>query len=214
VVFFQHREIIGFPCAVGKHSGMPDRGAAGICDFGVIDDARNAVRVVNVLGGVQVVYGTFECAVTVAARNQIPGSIQVYFGERDAAENAVVLHGGGISAHGIGLLIAGDSGRISAIGFVSAALIETNSNDSFAGVDKSAAAVGRGDVGVIIRVTQPYGLTVQCLGDFKGVGAFAQHGTSRAGIGHIRPITVVPAGSAALDNDKTTFVALSVINIV
>ena len=193
---------------------MPDRGAAGICDFGVIDDARNAVRVVNVLGGVQVVYGTFECAVTVAARNQIPGGIQVYFGERDAAENAVVLHGGGISAHGIGLLIAGDSGRISAIGFVSAALIETNSNDSFAGVDKSAAAVGRGDVGVIIRVTQPYGLTVQCLGDFKDVGTFAQHGTSCTGSAYVRPIAVVPAGSAALDNDKTTFVALSVINIV
>ena len=60
MVFFQHREIIEFPCAVGKHSGMPDRGAAGICDFGVIDDAGNTVRVMNVLGGVQVVHGTFE----------------------------------------------------------------------------------------------------------------------------------------------------------
>ena len=52
MVFFQHREIIGLPCAVGKHSGVPDGRAAGICDFGVIDDAGNAVRVMNVLRGV------------------------------------------------------------------------------------------------------------------------------------------------------------------
>ena len=60
VILFQHREIIGLPCAVGKHGSMPDRVAADICDFGVIDDAGNTVRVMNVLGGVQVVHGTFE----------------------------------------------------------------------------------------------------------------------------------------------------------
>ena len=134
---------------------------------------------------------------------QIPGSIQVYFGERDAAESAVVLHGVGISAHGIGLLIAGDAGRISAIGFVSAAVTERNANNALAGVDEGATIIGCSNVSVVISIAQLDGLTVQCLGDFKGVGAFAQHGTSRAGIGYIRPIAVVPAGSAALDNDKT-----------
>ena len=49
---------------------------------------------------------------------------------------------------------------------------------------------------------------------FKGVGAFAQHGTSRTGIGYVRPIAVVPAGSAALDNDKTALVALGKVNII
>ena len=60
MVFFQYREIIGFPCAVGKHGGMPEGRAVGICDFGVIDDAGNAVRMKNVLGGIQVVHGTFK----------------------------------------------------------------------------------------------------------------------------------------------------------
>ena len=60
MVFFQYREIIGFPCAVGKHGGMPDGVAAGIGDLGVIDDAGNAVRMMNVLGSVQIVHGTFK----------------------------------------------------------------------------------------------------------------------------------------------------------
>ena len=116
--------------------------------------------------------------------------------------------------HGVGLLIAGDVGRVSAIGFVSAALTGTNSNDSLTCVDDGAAAVGCGDVGVIVRVAQPYGLTVQCLGDFKDVGAFAQHGTSRAGSGHICPIAIIPAGRTAFHDDKLALVALSVIDIV
>ena len=116
--------------------------------------------------------------------------------------------------HGVGLLIAGDVGRVSAIGFVSAALTGTNSNNALAGVDEGTAIISCSNVSVVIGVAQLDGLTVQCLGDFKGVGAFAQHGTSRAGIGYIRPIAVVPAGSAALDNDKTALVALGKVNII
>ena len=80
---------------------MPDRVAAGICDFGVIDDAGNTVRVMNVLGSVQVVYSAFERAVTVAARRQIPRGIQIHFCQQDIAEDTVILHLVGISVHGV-----------------------------------------------------------------------------------------------------------------
>ena len=60
MILFQHREIVGLPRAVGKHGGVPNGRTAGIDNFGVIDDAGNAVRVMNVLGSVQVVHGTFK----------------------------------------------------------------------------------------------------------------------------------------------------------
>ena len=139
---------------------MPDRVAAGICDFGVIDDAGNTVRVINILGGVQVVHGAFERSVAVAARGQISGGIQVYFGERDIAEDAVVLHGVDIGVHGVGILVAGNTCRIGGIGLIRIATAKCNCDDALTGVDERAAAVGRGDVGVIIRVAQPNRLTV------------------------------------------------------
>ena len=42
----------------------------------------------------------------------------------------------------------------------------------------------------------------------------AQHRACRAGFGCIRPIAVVPAGCAALHDDKLALVALGVIDIV
>ena len=116
--------------------------------------------------------------------------------------------------HGVELLIAGDVGRVSIIGFVAVAVTERNANNALAGVDKGAALIGCTNVGVVIGVAQLDGLTVQCLGDFKGVGAFAQHGTSRAGIGYIRPIAIVAVGSAFFNDNKSALVALGVEQIV
>ena len=85
---------------------------------------------------------------------------------------------------------------------------------TLAGVDEGAAAVGRADVSVIIRVPQPNRLTVQRFRDFKGIRPLAQHGTSCAGSVYIRPVTIVPTGCAAFHDDKLTLVALGVIDIV
>ena len=89
----------------------------------------------NRVSGVQVVHRPLQRGVAVAARSQIPGGIQVYFGERDAAERAVILHGVAIGVHGVRLLIAGDVGRVSIIGFVAVAVTERNANNALAGVD-------------------------------------------------------------------------------
>ena len=139
---------------------MPDGVAAGIGDLGVIDNAGNAVRMKNVLGGIQVVHGTFKRAVTVAACGQIPGGIKVCFGESDAAESAVVLHGVDIGVHGVGILVAGNTCRIGGIGLIRIATAKCNCDDALAGVDERTTAVGRGNVGVIVRVAQPNRLTV------------------------------------------------------
>ena len=116
--------------------------------------------------------------------------------------------------HGVGIFIAGDAGRVCGIGLVCITAAKRDGNNALAGVDKGAAAVGRGDVSVIIRVTQPNRLAVQRFGDFKGVCSFSQHRPRRAGSVYIRPVAVVSIGSAALDNDKTTLVALRVIDII
>ena len=52
-----------------------------------------------------------------------------------------------------------------------------------AGVDERAAAVGRGNVGVIIGVAQPNRLTVLRFGNFKGIRPLAQNRACRAGFG-------------------------------
>ena len=193
---------------------MPDRVAAGICDFGVIDDAGNTVRVMNVLGSVQVVYSAFERAVTVAARRQIPRGIQIHFCQQDIAEDTVILHLVGISVHGVGILIAGDTCGVGGVGLICVSVAKGDSDDTLAGVDKGAAAVGCGDVGVIVRVAQPNRLTVLRFGNFKGIRPLAQHRTCHVGNIYICPVAVVPAGSTALHDDKLALVALGIEQII
>ena len=72
----------------------------------------------------------------------------------------VVLHGDGISAHGVGLLIAGNSGRVSIIDFVAVAVTKRNANNALAGVDEGATIIGCSNVSVVISIAQLDGLTV------------------------------------------------------
>ena len=193
---------------------MPDRVAAGICDFGVIDDAGNTVRVMNVLGSVQVVYSAFERAVTVAARRQIPRGIQIHFCQQDIAEDTVILHLVGISVHGVGILIAGDTCGVGGVGLICVAAAKGDSDDALAGVDKGTAVVVRSDVGVVVGVAQPNYLTVLRFGNFKGIRPLAKNRTCRAGSVYIRPVAVVAVGSTVFHNDEFTLIALRIEQII
>ena len=63
--------------------------------------------------------------------------------------------------HGVGIFVVGDSGGVCGVGLICIAVTKGDSDDALAGVDKGTAAVGRGNVGVIIRVAQPNRLGVQ-----------------------------------------------------
>ena len=167
----------------------------------------------NGVCGVQIVHSTFQRSISVAARSQIPRGVQIHFRQQNIAEDTVVLHLVGIGVHGVGIFVVGNAGGVCGVGLICIAAAKGDSNDALTGVDKGAAAVGRGNVGVIIRVPQPNGLTVQRFGNFKGIRPLAQHGTGCAGSVYIRPITVVPAGRTAFHDDKLALIALGVIDI-
>ena len=213
-VFLQNGQVIGIPAAVGENRRVPNGCAAGIGDFGVIYDTRNTIRMFNGVCGVQIVHSTFQRSVTVAARSQIPRGVQVHFCQQNIAENAVILHLVGAGAHGVGIFVVGNSGGVCGVGLICIAAAKCNGNHTLAGVDERTAAVVRGNVGVIIRVAQPNRLTVQRFGNLKGIRPLAENRTCRAGFGYIRPIAVVPAGCAALHDDKLALVALGVEQIV
>ena len=116
--------------------------------------------------------------------------------------------------HGVGIFVVGNAGGVCGVGLICIATAKSDGYDALAGVDKGATAVCRADVSVIIRVAQPNRLTVQRFGNLKGIRPLAENRTCRAGFGYIRPIAVVPAGCAALHDDKLALVALGVIDIV
>ena len=193
---------------------MPDRLSVGIGDFRIIYDTRNAVRVFNGVSGVQIVHRPLKRGIAVAARSQIPRGVQIHFRQQNIAEDTAVLHLVGVGVHGVGIFIVGNAGGVCGVGLVCIAAAKGDSNDALAGVDERAAAVGRSNVGVIIGVAQPNRLTVLCFGNLKGIRPLAQHRACRAGFGHIRPIAVVPAGCAALYNNKLSLVALGIEQII
>ena len=213
-VFLQNGQVTGIPAAVGEDSGMPDGLTVDIRDFAVVHNAGHAVRVRDILGGVQIVHSTFQRSISVSARSQIPRGIQIHFCQHDIAENAVVLHLVGIGVHGVGIFVVGNARGVCGVGLICVAATKGDGDHTLTGVDERAATVGRSNVGVIIGVAQPNRLTVQCFGDFDGIRPLAQHGTSCAGSVYIRPVTIVPTGCAALHDDKLALVALGVEQIV
>ena len=168
----------------------------------------------NDVSGVQIVHRPLKRGIAVAARSQIPRGVQVHFCQQNIAEDTVILHLVGIGVHGVGIFVVGNAGGICGVGLICVAAAKGDSYDALAGVDERTAAVGRGNVGVIIGTARPNRLTVQCFGDFDGIRPLAQHGTDCAGFGHIRPIAVVPAGCAAFHDDKLALVALGIEQII
>ena len=193
---------------------MPKGCAVGIGDFGVIHHTRNTIRMFNRVSGVQIVHSTFQRGISVAACSQIPRGVQVHFCQQNIAEDTVVLHLVGIGVHGVGIFVVGNTGGVCSVGLICVAAAKGDGDHTLAGVDKRTAAVGRSNVGVIIGVAQPNGLTVQRFGNLKGIRPLAENRTCRAGFGYIRPIAVVPAGCAALHNDKFALAALGVEQII
>ena len=139
---------------------MPDGLTVDIRDFAVVHNAGHAVRVRDILGGVQIVHSTFQRSISVSARSQIPRGVQVHFCQQNIAEDTVILHLVGVGMHGVGIFIVGNAGGVCGVGLVCIAAAKGDSNDALAGVDEGTAAVGRGNVGVIIRVAQPNGLAI------------------------------------------------------
>jgi len=213
-VFLQNGQVIRIPAAVGENSGVPDRLSVGIRDFAVVHNAGHAVRLRDILGGIQVVHRPLQRGIAVAARSQIPRGVEIHFRQQNIAEDTVVLHLVGIGVHGVGIFVVGDSGGVCGVGLICIAAAKGDGDHTLTGVDKGTAAVGRGDVGVIIGVAQPNRLTVLRFGNFKDIRPLAQHRACRAGFGHIRPIAVVPAGCTALHDDELALVALGVEQIV
>ena len=160
-IFLQNGQVIGIPAAVGEDSGVPDRLSVGIGDFRIIYDTRNTVRVFNRVSGVQIVHRPLQRGVTVAARSQIPRGVQIHFRQQNIAEDTVVLHLVGIGVHGVGIFVVGNAGGVCGVGLVCIAVAKGDGYHTLTSVDERAAAVGRGNVGVIIGVAQPNRLGVQ-----------------------------------------------------
>ena len=116
---------------------------------------------INRVSGVQIVHRPLQRRIAVAARSQIPCSVQIHFCQQNIAENTVILHLVGIGVHGVGIFVVGNAGGVCGVGLVCIADAKGDSYDALAGVDKGTAAVGRADVSVIIGVAQPNRLGVQ-----------------------------------------------------
>ena len=213
-VFLQNRQVIGIPAAVGKYGSVPDGVAIGIQNFRIIHCAGDAIRVYDGIRCIQVVDGSLQGCITVAARSQIPRCIQIDFGQQNTAENAVVLHFVAISVHRVGFFIVGNASRVSLISLICCAVAKPNRDDGLTGVDQGAAVVGGGNVGIVVCIAEPKSLTVQRLGDFKGIGTLAQNGSCRTGVRHIRPVAIVATGCTALHNHKTALVALGIVDVI
>ena len=193
---------------------MPDGVTVGIQNFGIIHCAGDAIRVCDGIRCIQVVDGSLQGGITVAARSQIPRCIQIDFGQQNTAENAVVLHLIGIRVHGVGFFIVGNTCSVSLISLIRRTVAKRNRDDALAGVDQSAAVVGGGNIGIIVCIAEPKSLPIQRLGDFKGIGPLAQNRTCRTGVRYIRPVAIVATGGTALHNHKTALVALSIVDVI
>ncbi len=138
---------------------MPDGVAVGIGDFRIIYDTRNAVRMFNVSAAYRSYTAPSSVVSPLLPAARYRAASKVYFGE-NIAENTVVLHVVGIGVHGVGIFVVGNTCRICGVGLICIAAAKGDSNDALAGVDEGTAAVGRGNVGVIVCVAQPNRLAV------------------------------------------------------
>ena len=106
---------------------MPDGRAVGIGDLAVVHRAGHAVRVLDVLGGVQVIHRAIQLGVSMglAAGHgiaigimaaDIAHDIQIDLGQRDFSQHAVVLHDACPRGHGIAVLVGCGSRVIGVVG--------------------------------------------------------------------------------------------------
>ena len=213
MVFFEHRQVIRYPLpAVVTDGRVPDGVAVCIHDFGIVYNAGHAVRVGDVLGGVEVVHGTVQRGVAVIFN--VLCSVQVHLGNADFAQGTVVFHNAVRSGGGVAVLIGGFAAVVGAVNAGGVLVHIGNRDGSFhtaAGHQLGAALVSRLDVGVVVGIVQPKHGVVGILVDFYIIGTLAQGRSCRAGVVDVRPVTKIPGRSFGFHKDKLALIALGVI---
>ena len=137
---------------------VPDGGAVGIYDFGVVHHTRNAVRVLDILGGIQVVHRALDAGSTVQGGvGTFHGLVQIRLGQHDLTDCAVVGKLARNRCAGVRILIVRQPGAVSGIGAgcILRCVIQRNGYGvAFRRAQQGSAAVGRADVSVVVTVGQ------------------------------------------------------------
>ena len=237
MVFGKHGQVVIHPLAgVVPDGGMPDRGAVGIGDLAVVHRAGHAIRVLDVLGSIQVIHRTVQpgvsmgltaghgIAIGITATN-IAHSIQIHFTERDFPQRTVILHDAGYRGHGVRIFVGCGLGIVSVVdtacililnlccGFITG-LVDGHGGLYPAGSQQlGAARITGGDVGAVMSIVQRDHAAVVGFCDFDVIPPLAQGCTCGSGMLHIRPIAVVTGRCTSFDDDELALVALGVVHL-
>ena len=205
VVFLQHRQVVGFPSAVGENGGVPD-GAAIASDFGIIHHAGDAVRVLNVLGAVKVKYRAVQRGGTVTAGCQILCRIQIGLAQHDLTQSAVILEHAVLGLHGAAVLVGGKAGGVGDVGALSGfgGGIDFHRDGTVCCFHQNTACVFSQNVSIVIGIAEGDGTAVPGQADI--VGPLAEVRTVGTGILHICPVAVVSAGGLVFHNKELAIV--------
>ena len=205
VVFLQHRQVVGFPSAVGEDGGVPD-GAAIAGDFGIIHHAGDAVRVLDVLRAVQVIHRAVQRGGAVTAACQIFGGIQIGLAQHDFTQSAVILEHAVLGLHGVAVLVGGKAGGVGDIGSFGGfgGGIDLHGHSTICRFHQNAACIFGQNVSIVIGIVEGDGAAVPGQADV--VSAFAKVRASGAGILHICPVAVVTAGGLVFNNKELAIV--------
>ena len=194
---------------------MPDRVAVSVHDLGIIHHTRNAVRVLDVLGGVQIVHHALNAGGAVQGGvGTFHGLVQIRLGQHDLADHAVIGKLAADRRIGVRILIVRQPDAVSGIGAggILWLVVQCDGNGvAFRRAQQGPAAVGGAGVRIVILVGQVDDRAVVVPGDGERIGPFALHLPSRAGLGDVRPVAVVAFRGAGLRDDKLALIALGVI---
>ena len=184
---------------------MPE-GAAIAGDFGIIHHAGDAVRVLNVLSAVKVIYRAVQRGGTVTAACQIFGGIQIGLAQHDLTQCAVILEHPFLRLHGAAVLVGGKTGGVGDVGALSGfgGGIDFHRDGTVCRFHQNTACVFSQNVSVVIGIAEGDGAAVPSQADV--IGPLAKVRASSAGILHICPVTVVTAGGLVFHNKELAVV--------
>ena len=184
---------------------MPD-GAAVAGDLGIIHHAGDAVRMLNVLSAVKVIYRAVQCGGAVTAACQIFGGIQIGLAQHDLTQSAVILEHAVLGLHGAAVLVGGKTGGVGDVGALSGfgGGIDFHRDGTVCCFHQNTACVFSQNVSIVIGIVEGDGTAVPGQADI--VGPLAEVRTGGAGILHICPVAVVTAGGIVFNNKELAVV--------
>ena len=214
---------------------MPDGRAVGIGDLAVIHRTGHAIRVLNVLGSIQVIHRAVQPGVSVGlaaghgitigiTATNIAHGVQIDLGQRNLSQHAVVLHDALHRGHGIAVLVGGGAGVVGVVstacilvlhfgGRLVAGLVDSDGGlDAATGQQLGAAGVAGGNISTVMGVVQRDHTAVVGGGDLDIVPALAQRRSGSAGMFYIRPVAIIAGGGACFHDDEFALVALGVVH--